>query len=145
MAVTVKQVRYGQQVELAEVKLHVTDVVANVSGVELNLAASAVVADLIALPNGAVVIGGEIMVDSVFDASGTATIGVGDSISAARYAAAVNLKSAGRTALTLTGFLNTDGLPIRITTAYNGTGPGAAGQVRVRVMYIREGRADVVN
>lgn len=145
MAVTVKQARYGQRVEMAEVKLAVTDTVLNTSSAETLVAASAVVADMIALPNGAVVVGGEIVVDAVFDTSGTATIGVGDSVSAARYATGVNLKAAARTALTLTGFVNTEGLPVRLTIANNGGGAGAVGTVRVRVMYIRDGRAETVN
>jgi len=69
--------------------------------------------DVISLPPGAVVVGGELITETAFDAA-TYTVSVGDSGSATRYMAATDKKSTGRTALVPTGAHGT-GLPIRIT------------------------------
>ncbi|MDR0362498.1 MAG: hypothetical protein LBJ46_07445 [Planctomycetota bacterium] len=100
-----------------------------------------IVADVINLPEGAVVIGGELVVE-VPDATATTwTMSLGDSASANRYGSAVSLKAAGRTALTLTGYRVSENL--RATIAQTGSAP-TAGQVTVRVMFVMPGRANEV-
>lgn len=103
---------------------------------------AALVADLIDLPMGAVVVGGEIVVETADSASTTYTLSLGDSASETRYANAVSLKSAARTALTLTGFRATE--PIRATVAVSGSAP-TAGKVTVRVLFTIAGRINEVS
>lgn len=96
--------------------------------------------EAIPLPPNANVIGGEIIVETAYATSTAATISVGDSGSATRYANAVDLKTAARTALTLTGFRGS-GENIRLavnTTVANAT----AGKATVRVLYTVQGRAN---
>ncbi|EER61544.1 conserved hypothetical protein [Acidovorax delafieldii 2AN] len=94
----------------------------------------------IELPPGAEVVGGEIVVDTAFNST-TNTLTLGDVTTAARYANAVDLKTAARTALTLTGFLTTTTERfIQANLAYTGAAP-TAGSVRIRVDYVVAGRA----
>lgn len=99
--------------------------------------------DVIPLPPGAVVVGGELVVEVADNATGTATMSVGDSLLATRYLAATNIKAAARTALTLTGFRG-NGEDIRVTLA-NADGTATAGVVTLRVGYMINGRANEVN
>jgi hypothetical protein len=66
----------------------------------------------------------------------------GDSTTANRYANDVNLKSAARTALTITGYVS-DGAEIQITPVLVGTA-ATAGAGRVVVEYVISGRAHEV-
>lgn len=96
--------------------------------------------DAIPLPPNANVIGGEIVVETAYATSTAATISVGDSVSATRYANAVDLKTAARTALTLTGFR---GAGENIRLAVNATVANAtAGKATVRVLYTVQGRSN---
>lgn len=96
--------------------------------------------DAIPLPPNANVIGGEIIVETAYATSTAATLSVGDSGSATRYANAVDLKTAARTALTLTGYRGS-GENLRL--AVNATVANAtAGKVTVRVLYTIQGRAN---
>lgn len=99
-----------------------------------------IVFDAIPLPANANVVGGEIVVETAYAGTTVATISVGDSASATRYASAVNIMAAGRTALTLTGYRGA-GENIRLTlntTVANAT----AGKVTVRVLYTIQSRAN---
>ena len=119
------------------------DAVANTSGVVTALSAASVVADVIKLPSAATLVGGEVVVETVSNDTGTATIAVGDSASATRYLSATNIKAAARTALTLTGYRG-QGEDIRITLA-NANGNATTGKVTVRVQYVVANRANEVN
>jgi hypothetical protein len=94
------------------------------------------------LPSGAVVQGGDIIVETPYAGTTAATLSVGDSGSATKYASTVDLMTGARTALTLpaatTGGLNVIG-SLALTVA-NAT----AGKVRVRIMYTVEGRGQEV-
>lgn len=94
------------------------------------------------MPVGAVVIGGDVIVETAYVGPTAATLSVGDSGSATKYASAVNLLAGARTALTIPAGV-TAGLDIvgKLTlTVANAT----AGKVRVRVMYTIEGRGNEV-
>ena len=98
--------------------------------------------DALGLPPNANVIGGEIVVETAWATSTAATISVGDSGSATRYASAVDLKTAARTALTLTGFR---GAGENIRLAVNATVANAtAGKATVRVLYTVQNRSSEV-
>lgn len=95
--------------------------------------------DAIAVPAGAIVVGGDITVLTALNST-TNTISLGDAGSATRYASAVNTKSAGRTALTLTGYKHTADEFLKVVDAISGDAP-TAGKVRITVLYIVDGRA----
>lgn len=117
------------------------DAMKDVNGVSKSFAIGGVF-DVINLPGNAVVIGGDLTVETASNDSGTATIAVGDSGSATRYLAATNFKAAARTALNLTGYRGA-GENIRLTIA-NQNGNATAGKATVRVMYTIQGRANEV-
>lgn len=60
------------------------------------------------LPDGATVVSGAIIIDTAWNTGTTDVVDVGDATTGNRYAAAVNLKTAARTALTITGFVTTN-------------------------------------
>lgn len=98
--------------------------------------------DMFRMPVGAVVLGGDVIVETAYVGPTAATLSVGDSGSATKYANAVSLLANARTALTIPAGV-TSGLDIvgKLTlTVANAT----AGKVRVRVMYTIEGRGNEV-
>lgn len=131
--------RHVQESLWAEFTFNLTDTMKNVSGAEQSFAAAAGVFDPIKLPPNAVVIGGDVTVETVSNDTGTATIAVGDAANANRYLGATSIKAAGRTPLVPTGFRGT-GQDIRLTLA-NQNGNATAGKVTVRVGYLITGRA----
>ena len=104
-----------------------------------HIADTGVAVTTVKLPYGAQVVGGALIVDTAWNTTGTATLSIGDATTANRYANAVNLKAAGRTALTLTGFVS-DGADIRVTPALADTA-ATQGKARVQVHYVIAGRA----
>lgn len=132
--------RTAQNVVESEFVFNFDDTMVNTSGVEVDFGSSNTAAtsfDIINLPQGAVVIGGEVVTDTAFDAA-TYNVTLGDSASAARYLASTDKKGAGRTAITPTGHRG-DGENLRL-----GVTPADActqGKLTVRVQYIITGRA----
>ena len=102
---------------MAEFTFDVTDTMVATDGVTrtIGAAGAANIFDVVPLPPSAVVVGGELVVEVVSNDSGIATVSVGDSVSATRYAGATNLKAAARTALALTGYRGA-GEDIRLTS-----------------------------
>lgn len=93
------------------------------------------------LPPGAQVVGGDLVVDTAWATTTTATFSVGDASSAARYLGATTIMAAGRTPLVPTGFRTTTTQP-SVSVTYALTGAAAtAGQARLRVDYIVNKRA----
>lgn len=102
---------------------------------------TATVYDLIDLPPGAIVIGGDLVVTTAWNTATTATLSLGDASAATRYGATIDLKAAARTELTPTGFVHTPTeKAIRGTTAFAGAA-ATAGAARLRVDYIVKGRS----
>jgi hypothetical protein len=134
----------GRQYPLVgEVQIAIgADTVVNTAGATVAAKGTAVVADLLPLPPGAVVIGGEVVVETASNDTGAHTVAVGDSVNATRYLAATSIKAAARTALVPTGFRG-NGEDIRLTFAA-ATGDATAGVVTVRVLYQIGGRAHEV-
>lgn len=114
-------------------------------GVEKDLFTTGGVFDAIQMPQGAEVIGGELVIDVASDDTGTATVSIGDATLATRYGTTENLKSAAgtRIALDLSGFVNTLGENLRLTIA-NANGDAAAGKFRVNVLYVIKDRVNEV-
>jgi hypothetical protein len=134
--------RGAQRVLSAEFSFVVTDTMVNTAGTSQAFSAAAGIFDVIKLPQNAVIVGGDLVVETASNDSSTATLKAGDDADDDRYLAATSIKSAARTALTLTGY-KTDGSPIRITLA-NAGGDATVGTVRVRVEYVIQGKMDEV-
>lgn len=102
--------------------------------------ANTVVFDAMNIPRGAVVFGGEVIVEQAYVGPTAATLSVGIAGTPNALANAVDLKTAGRTALTLTSpLVLNDGQNIRLTMAYT-VANATAGKVRVRVLFTLDGR-----
>jgi len=107
-------------------------------------AAATIVFDGIKMPRGAVITGGEVIVETAYAGSTAATLSVGKAGSTTALASAVDMKTAARTALTLTTpLLCNDGTDIRLTAAYT-VANATAGKVRVRVAYTIDDKANEV-
>lgn len=91
------------------------------------------------LPHGAVLVGGDAVVKTPFNAATTATLKVGDKGDDDRYGS-LDLKTAGRTALTLTGYKHNVGEPLLVHFAQTGTA-ATTGALRLAIQYYVEGRA----
>lgn len=138
--------RTAQYPLVAEFTFNAVDTIANTSGVETSFNATTLVADVVPLPVGATVIGGEVVVETIYSTTGTATLKVGDSVDDDEYtASAIDLKTAGRTALTLTGATYTGSDNLRLTLALADEAVGNVGQATVRLMYVLDGRASENN
>lgn len=103
--------------------------------------------EVINMPPGAIITGGELITETQGAGPTVYTASVGDSSSATSILAATTLLSAAGTRVALTGLgLNTTvnaGGNIRITIAST-VANATAGKFRVRVEYTIDGKADVV-
>jgi hypothetical protein len=103
---TLKKSRTSQDVQCIEFSFEHDDTMANTAGTSVDFGAtntSATSFDVIGLPVGAVVVGGEFVRDEAFDAA-TYTVKIGDAVDDDRYLASADLKAVGRSALLLTGY-----------------------------------------
>lgn len=105
-----------------------------------DLAGLSGVQDAISVPANAIVTGGDIVVVTPWTTTGTATLSLGDAGSATRYASAVNLKAAARTALTLTGYKHTVEEFLLATPALADE-DADAGDARITLTYVVLGRS----
>jgi len=101
-------------------------------------AAANTVYDLFTLPYNSQVIGGDLTVKTVSNDTGTSTIALGDSGTAARYLAATNFKAAARTAVTPTGYA-TQGEALRMTIA-NQNGNATTGKAKIVILFLVDSR-----
>lgn len=139
-----KATRNAQWPLMAEFTFNFDDTMVDVNGVtkDFKTFGGNPVVEAINLPANANVIGGELVVETAYTGTTVATVSIGDSASATRYGSAINLMSAARTALTLTGFRGA-GENLRLTfnlTVANAT----AGKATVRVLYTIQGRSNEV-
>lgn len=110
------------------------------------VANTGLVVSAIPMPVGAVITGGEVIVDTAYVGTTAATVSVGITGSATALASAVNAMAAAgtRTALTMTApLLCNAGQNIIVTLAYT-VANATAGKVRVRVQYTVDGRTSEV-
>lgn len=102
---------------------------------------TATIYEALDLPVNAVITGGDLIVGTAWNTATSATLSIGDVTLATRYATTVDLKTAGRTALTLSGFIHTAVEKVlRGTTAFSGAA-ATAGAARLTVQYYVKGRA----
>lgn len=111
-------------------------------------AATGLVFDAIPMPVGAVIVGGEVIVETAFagiGAGATLSLGIAGATTALINALDLDAATSGaRTALTLTApLLANAGQNLRLTTA-GLTATATAGKVRLRVMYTIDGRSNEV-
>lgn len=132
--------RTAQYALHAEFVFNLTDTILATDGTVKAFSVAAPIADVIPLPPSAIVIGGDVTVETASNDSSTATITVGDSGNATRYLGATNIKATGRTPLVPTGYVGV-GENVRIALA-NAGGNASAGKVTVRVTYVVRGRAN---
>lgn len=134
--------RTAQYPLVAEFVFNFDDTMADKDGVvkDFGKVSLAGVFDIIPLPPGATVIGGEVIVHTAFDTAGFDVM-IGDSADEDRYLASTDVKSAGRTALVPTGFVGA-GQNVRLTFASDDV--CTAGKMTVRVMYVVDKRAQEV-
>lgn len=126
-----------------------TAALADPSSVVSGLAAgTGIVLDCIPMPIGAVICGGEVIVETAYvgiGAGATLNLGIAGTTSGLISALDLDAATAGaRTALTLTApLLANSGQNLRLTTA-GLTATATAGKVRVRVEYTIDGKSDEV-
>lgn len=143
---TFRKTEAAQYPLIAEAVINFGDTVAPSAGgsdVALNQTTVNVTFDIADLPYGASVIGGDVVVETAFNGigTGTAVLDIGDAASGARYANDVDLETAARTALTITGFEMTSAGALRATVVYaSAQAAPTAGKARVRVMYVIKDR-----
>ncbi|MBX9914084.1 MAG: hypothetical protein K2Y25_09305 [Pseudomonadaceae bacterium] len=93
------------------------------------------------LPAAAIVTGGFIVVDEVFNAATTATLVVGDALVANRYAPTpLDLKTLGMKALTVTGYATLKIADLNVTYASSGAA-ATTGKGRLYLEYIETPKA----
>ena len=101
---------------------------------------SGIAFNLFELPAGAIVTGGDIKVLTAFNSGTSDALSIGDAGSATRYASAVSIASAARTALTIPA--RQSATTEKVTATWTGVGAApTAGQVHVSLHYIIPGRA----
>lgn len=106
--------------------------------------ANTIVFDAISLPPGAVVTGGEVIVETAFAGCTVATVSLGIVGALTALAATVDLMTAARTALTLTApLVSNSGQNLRATIVYT-VANATAGKARLRVSYTVDGRSQEV-
>ena len=136
--------RGGQYPITAEFTFDVAnDTMKNASGVDDNFkVVGSHVFDAILLPTNAIVVGGEVVTETAVSGSTAYNVKVGDSVNDARYLASTDRVAAGRTALTVTGFVG-GGEQVRVTVAPT-VAIATAGKITVRVSYIIRNRVNEV-
>lgn len=134
--------RTAQYVMQAEFTFNFDDTIVNTSGATVDFGATnlaATTATIINLPDNAVVVGGEMITETAFDAA-TYNVTIGDTASANRYLGTTDKKSIGRTALVPTGAYNASNVNITFTAADACT----TGRATIRVQYVLPGKANEV-
>jgi len=124
---------------MAEFTFTIGDTMTNASGTADAFASVASHAfDIINLPYGAVVVGGDVVTETAFTGSTAYNVIVGDSTSTNRYLTTTDKTTAARTALVPTGYVS-DGAAIRLTVTPT-VATATAGKMTVRVLYTVRGR-----
>lgn len=132
--------RGAQYPLVAEFVFNFDDTAVDIAGAEKALGNVAGTFQVINLPQGAVVIGGEIVTETAFNGT-TFGIAVGDTLVTNRYLATADRKGAARVALVPTGFRSGGENLVIVTTP---TGAHTAGKMSVRVEYVIGDRVNEV-
>src|SRR5688572_1623087 len=144
-----KATHTAQKPLVAEFSWNFDDTMVDTLGVSYSLGtdtasdiiANAKIFEVIKLPVNSVILSGAVVVTTTFDTAGYDVI-VGDSGSANRYLASTDVKTAGITPLVPRGYVNSGGLPLRVSMATDDV--CTAGSATIRIEYVFAGRADEV-
>jgi hypothetical protein len=109
---------------------------------------SAYAFDVMTLPRGAVIVGGNVIVEDAFTTGGSATVSVGTSSDPDVYSnnTTITLETAGITAITpeaANGGVVTADTDVRLTFAISNNAV-STGKARVNILYVIEGRTTEV-
>lgn len=129
---------------MAEFTFNFDDTMADINGVTKTFGSvytDAIVCTPINLPEGAVIVGGELIVETAGVGPTAYTAALGDSGSATRYLGATTLLSGTRTALTLTGYRTTENLRLTIAST---VANASAGKFTIRVLFTIPGKVNEV-
>lgn len=141
--------RGAQYVLSSEFIFNFNDTITDINGVVKDFGttiASAPVADIIKLPPGAQVVGGDIVIETAGVGPTAYTIDLGVAGATTCFASAFDLKGAvnARTALLLTGLNNTyTGKDIRLTMV-DSVAAATAGRFRITVLWKLDGKVNEV-
>jgi len=136
--------RAAQWPLLAEFVFNWDDTMVDVTGAVKDFkTAGSSVFEIIPLPPGAIIQGGEVVVETAVAGSTTYPATLGDSGNAARYLGATSMMAAARTAIVPTGYVS-QGENIRLSIAPTGA-LATAGKVSVKLLYVIRDRANEVN
>lgn len=140
-----KASRTAQWPLVAEFTWNFSDTMVNSAGNTVdfgssNLGGAAGIFEMIPLPPNAIVVGGDIIIETAFDTAGY-DITVGDSASANRYLASTDLKALSRTALVPTGYRS---LGENLRVAFSSDDVCTTGKATIRVHYVISGRSTEV-
>lgn len=140
----VKKVRASQVPLVLEFVINMADTMANTSSVVQGLNANGAF-DFADPPPGFVLLSGSAVTETALSGGGVtaATLALGDSSSATRYAAAATVLAAGATVNAVPNGYTGQGESLRATLAFTGGNP-TAGKIRVRLTYTLDGRANEV-
>lgn len=137
-----KKTRGAQYPLVAEFTFNYGDTMVNSASVSKDFGLTTVAEtnsfEIINLPYNAVVVGGDVVTETAFDAA-TYTITVGDSTTANRYLTSTDVKSVGRVALVPTGYVS-DGGSVYFTL--NCADVCTAGKATVRITYTIRNRVN---
>lgn len=139
--------RGAQPVMSAEFVFSYNDTMKDVNGVTKTFGAAfadAGVFDAINLPNGAIVVGGSLTVETAGAGPTAYTAAIGTATTPAQFLAATSLLAAARTPLVGLGLTAIDGKNVRVTIAST-VANATAGKFRLRVDYVTDGRVTEVN
>ena len=95
----------------------------------------------IEIPKGAVILGGGIVIDTVFNSTTSDVVTVGDVTTDNRYKAAINAQALGLTALVPTGYKTAVSTDIVLTLVPTGVAMPTTGAGRLWVEYYVENRS----
>lgn len=96
---------------------------------------------MVEVPSDAIVIGGFLVIDTVFDSGTTDTFTVGDSVDDDEYGSAIDGQAAALTAITPTGYKFTANGTVGLKLTSVGTA-ATQGAGRLVVQYVRDGRSN---
>ena len=139
--------RGAQPIMTAEFVFGPGDTMRDINGVEKTFGAvfaDGGTFDAINLPNGAIMLGGSLIVETAGAGPTAYTVAVGTAANATQYLAATDLKALARTPLVGLGLASYDGKNVRITIAST-VANATAGKFRLRVDYAIESRITEVN
>lgn len=139
-----KITRGAQYPLVAEFTFNFDDTMNNTAGASKDFGKTTVAEtnsfDVINLPYGAVITGGDVVTETVFDTAGL-DVTVGDSTTGNRYLTSTDVKGVGRVALVPTGYVS-DGAAVRISVQCDDA--CTTGKATVRVFYTIRSRINEV-